>query len=113
MFTVPYKKDRFKTPPEINSGKSLVEKAGYVSAKTRIENMILAGQRLVDYRKHQFDFPDGNIDEEFNDPTRMSNFDLADATQLQLQVEANLKAFQTAQEPLQETQTPETGSNPE
>lgn len=98
MFTTPYQEKRFKTPPEVNSGKTLVETAGYISAQKRIENMILAGQRLVDYRKQQFDFPDGKIDEFYDDPTRVANFDLADATQLQLEADANLKASQTAQE---------------
>ena len=103
------------SPPEINSGKSLVERAGYISAQKRIENMILAGQRLVDYRKSQFDFEGDKIDFDFDDPTRNPNFDMDDASQLKLQAEANLaesrarakrqeldkealKASQTAQE---------------
>ena len=103
------------SPPEINSGKTLVERAGYISAQKRIENMILAGQRLVDYRKSQFDFEGDKIDFDFDDPTRNPNFDMADASQLKYQAEANLaesrarakkaeldkeavKASQTAQE---------------
>ena len=103
------------SPPEINSGKTLVERAGYISAQKRIENMILAGQRLVDYRKSQFDFDGDKIDFDFDDPTRNPNFDMADASQLKYQAEANLaesrarakkaeldkealKASQTAQE---------------
>lgn len=94
-FSTPYQDNRFKTPPEVNSGETLVEKAGYEPAKIKIENMILAGQRLSDYRKSQYDF-EGEIDEDFIDPTRSPNFDLADATQLQMQTEANLIASQTA-----------------
>lgn len=91
--------EKLKTPPEINSGETLVEKAGYVSSQKRIESMILAGQRLVELRKAQYDFPQGmEIDETFHDPTRNLNFDLADASQLQIQTEASLKASQTAQE---------------
>lgn len=111
-FSTPYQEKRFKTPPEVNSGETLVETAGYISAQKRIENMILAGQRLVDYRKGQFDFPDGQIDESFQDPTRSPNFDLADATQLQMQAEASLNASQTVQEPLQAPETPSAGENP-
>lgn len=101
LFTTPYKTERFKTPPEENSGVTIVERTGYEPAKVKIENMIHAGQRLSDYRKMQYDFTDGQIDENFSDPTRSPNFDLADATQLQLQTEANLLASQAVQEPLE------------
>lgn len=76
--------------PEKNSGQIIVERAGYVSAKKRIEDMIDAGQRLVDYRKSEFDFPDGK-DTGFNDPTRNSNFDLVDAHHLLDQIESKKK----------------------
>jgi len=111
------------SPPETNSGKTLVERAGYISAQKRIENMILAGQRLVDYRKSQFDFEGDKIDFDFNDPTRNPNFDMADASQLKYQAEANLaarakkaeldkealKASQTAQEAQNEPSEQKTG----
>lgn len=84
------------SPPENNSGKTLVERAGYISAQKRIENMILAGQRLVDYRKSQFDFEGDKIDFDFDDPTRNPNFDMADASQLKYQAEANLAANRIA-----------------
>lgn len=92
-FNTKYNYEKY-SQPEKNSGETLVEKAGYISAQKRIENMILAGQRLVDYRKSQFDFPDGEIDEDFNDPTRVKSFDLAEATELQLRTDASLKARQ-------------------
>lgn len=95
-----------KTPPERNSGISMTEKAGYIPAKARIENMMLAGQRLVAHRAEMYDFTDfKQIDESFIDPTRSKNFDMADATQFALNIENNkkqadaLKASQTAQEP--------------
>jgi len=70
-------------PPEVNEGKCIVEKAGYIPTKHRIENMILAGQRLVAYRASQFDFAtEQDIDENFDDVTRRQNFDLADASML-------------------------------
>jgi len=69
-----------KSPGEVNQGKNLVEKAGYIPAQARIENMILAGQRLIEYRKEMYDFSDGNdIDETFSDPTRSKNYDMSDA----------------------------------
>lgn len=58
---------------------TLVEVAGYIPAKQRIENLILAGERLVAWRKEQFDFNDGEIDEDFEDPTRSKNYDIVDA----------------------------------
>ena len=62
--------DRVRQPAETNSGITLVERAGYISAQVRIENLMLAGQRLVQARKEMYDFPDGKIDFDFNDPTR-------------------------------------------
>lgn len=85
---------REKDTPEINSGEKLVESAGYLPAEKRITNIMLAGQRLSDYRKATFDFPDGNIDEDFYDPTRDKNFDIVDAQNLA----STIKPSQTAQE---------------
>lgn len=80
-----------RSAPERNSGQTLVEKAGYISARERIENMILAGQRLVDSRRARHDFAEGEpLDESFTDPTRARNFDLADATQMQLRTDYNI-----------------------
>lgn len=107
-----------KSPGETNLGKRLVEKAGYIPAKDRIENMILAGQRLIEHRMSMYDFDSNKeLDESFYDPTRSKNFDMADAFQMQQNVENNikqkqlLKASQTAQQPqnevLKESETPE------
>lgn len=80
-----------RSAPERNSGQTIVERAGYISAQERIENMILAGQRLVDYRRARHDFAEGEqLDESFTDPTRARNFDLADATQMQLRTDYNI-----------------------
>lgn len=83
-------------PPEVNSGISPVEKNGYISAQKRIENLILAGQRLIESRKQQFDFIGNEIDEDFYDPTRDPNFDMADASQIALSVDTRLKAQKAA-----------------
>lgn len=108
--------DRVRQPAETNSGITLVERAGYISAQVRIENLMLAGQRLVQARKEMYDFPDGKIDFDFNDPTRRKNYDLADGFQDGLKVEAKLKAqreavkaSQTAQEALEGTSEKEKG----
>ena len=66
---------------EVNAGPPLVERSGYVPAKVRIENMMLAGQRLVESRNVRYDF-DGDVDEYFDDPTRSPGFDMADASQM-------------------------------
>lgn len=89
MFNTPYKMTQ-KTPPEINSGEIKVDKLGYLPAKKRIENMMLAGQRLKDYRQSQYDFPDGKIDLTYNDPTRKPGYDMADAFQDSLEIDAKL-----------------------
>lgn len=108
--------DRVRQPAEQNSGITLVERAGYISAQVRIENLMLAGQRLVQARKEMYDFPDGKIDFDFNDPTRRKNYDLADGFQDGLKVEARLKAqreavkaSQAAQEGLNKPPEPQTG----
>lgn len=98
MFTHNYQEKRYRSAPENNSGKRLVEKQGYISAQQRIENLMLAGRRLDFARKEQYDFPDGNIDENAFDPTRRRDYDLADATQDSFRLETALKARQTAQE---------------
>lgn len=102
MFNHNYIKE-FKnhSKPEINSGETLVETAGYIPAKKKIENMILAGQRLVEYRKSQFDFEDHkSIDEDYYDPTRNKNLDMAEAFQMSDSATRRLKAFQKAQDEL-------------
>lgn len=89
MFNTPYKITKHSTP-EINSGEIKVDSLGYIPAKKRIENMMLAGQRLKDYRQSTYDFPDGKIDTKFNDPTRSPSYDMADAFQDVLQIDAKL-----------------------
>jgi hypothetical protein len=86
----------YTNPPvpsaEACGGEEIVEKAGYISTKQRIESLILAGQRLVAFRKEQFDFEDDDkIDETFEDVTRAKNFDLADASQIAYALEFNNK----------------------
>jgi len=95
MFNTPYNMTK-KTPPEINSGELKVDSLGYMPAKKRIENMMLAGQRLKDYRQSTYDFPDGKIDTKYQNPQRSLNYDLADAFQDGLQIDAKLSSQDAA-----------------
>ena len=95
---------KFKKLPIVTPDpESETEQSGYIPPKVQIENMILAGQRL-DHARSQYDFEsEEDIDDDLYDPTRSGNYDLADATQSALAVEARLKEqavkpSQTAQE---------------
>lgn len=94
------KAHRFKTPynsrpsmPEQHGGISKTETAGYVPPKKIIENMITAGMRLKAFRQENFDLAEGEDDEGFDDPTRTPGFDMADASQLQLELKARKKVI--------------------
>lgn len=78
---------RYDRPKKLDyvQGDSLLDKSGYYPAKKRIENMILAGQRLTVQRdKEMYDFEKDLTEYELNyeDPTRSSNFDMADASMI-------------------------------
>ena len=88
IFSTPY--SRPKSQGEVFTGKSMTEKAGYVPANQLIESMILAGRRLNEYRASQYDFPDGKVDDNFTDPTRVQGFDLADATIIQQKLKTEI-----------------------
>jgi hypothetical protein len=83
---------------EVNEGKKIVETAGYVPAKKQIENLLLAGEKLVAYRKGMYDYEpdDDSDDDDFNDPTRVPGFDMADSSQLQSELEGRIKAQEAA-----------------
>ena len=105
-----------KLPIVTPDPESETEQAGYIPPKVQIENMILAGQRL-DHARSQYDFEsEEDIDEDLYDPTRSGNYDLADATQSSLGVEARLreaaeKPSQTAQEAPEEVSEPSPGGS--
>jgi hypothetical protein len=74
---------RWDRPPrngEVNNGDSLVESAGYIPEKKRIESILLAGKKLLQARQDRFDFPDGDGNFDDLDPTRSGDYDLADAS---------------------------------
>lgn len=76
---------------ERNSGEKLIERQGYVPAKKKIEGMILAGQRLVQVRNDQYDF-DGDVPDDYADPTRDRDFDQLDAMDFAEQSKATIEA---------------------
>lgn len=77
---------------EKNSGEILVEKVGYISAQKRIENLMLAGERLVASRTEAFDFAEGKEpDLEFSDFTRSKNIDRVDIDEAQAYLEKKSK----------------------
>lgn len=82
---------RPESVPETLSRKSMTERAGYIPARTQIEQLINAGVRLDQYRKEAFDFgPGEDVDPDFSDPTRDPNFDMADASALARLAQDNL-----------------------
>ena len=75
---------------------SKVEKSGYIPAKKRIENMMIAGQRLVASRNQLYDDPSGEDEDIPLDRTRNPGYDMADASQDMMSVNERLKASQKA-----------------
>jgi len=73
--------NRPKSRPEKGGGVSLVETAGYIPAKQKIESMINAGRRLAQNRANNFHIQPGESDEGHEpDPTMAPGYDLADAS---------------------------------
>lgn len=89
---------KYSRPPkkkEKGGGKVVVERAGYITAKARIEAMLNAGQRLVSARAKQYHFEDGEkIDEDFIDPTVSPAFDEFAAKDAEMYVARSLKNAQ-------------------
>lgn len=77
---------------EVGGGPRIVEASGYIPTKIQVENMLIAGQRLNEYRREQYDFSEGDSvpDDVVPDPTRDPQFDLADATRLGRDAKARL-----------------------
>lgn len=95
------------SPGEENDGELIVEVGTYVTPKTQIEAFILSGRQLENFRQDRYDF-DGEIDEDFEDPTRSKGFDMAEGSMIlnaikasENEVKASEKAVET--EPKAET----------
>lgn len=66
---------------EVNSGEIITEKYGFINTEKQIKMMMKSGELLQQARSEMFDIIGEEIDESYKmDPTRESNFDLADAT---------------------------------
>lgn len=90
-----YNRPNKKLFMEVNSGELIVETAGYVPPHIRIQELLDAGERLIAYRKEQYNFGRGEqIDETFTDPTRDPNFDMVDADNLIRETDAKIKESQ-------------------
>lgn len=85
------KHNRKRQPREENHGEILVETAGYLPAKKRIENLMFAGLQLKEFRMEQFDFYDNQVDEDYFDRTRSKNFDIADLSEMRRDLEQRSK----------------------
>lgn len=82
------------SPPVLLGGEKLVETAGYIPAHKQIERFMQAGIQLKAFRE-QYDWTgEDEIDEDFSDPTRSGNFDLADATELSRKATDNIRRSQ-------------------
>jgi hypothetical protein len=100
--------------PEENSGEVVTEQAGYVPPKYQIEQMMAAGQRLADYREEMFDSLDGDIPDDFDDPTRRPGFDLVDAGEIMSGVRSKVKkAKSLAKEDSEPAKGTETAPEPQ
>lgn len=79
---------------EVFDDENIVEIAGFVPMKKRIENLMLAGQRLVTARIEQYDFADGVDDGQEIDPIRVPSTDLAE---ISMTLQKVTKSLETAQ----------------
>lgn len=99
---------------EVNSGEVLVEKDGYMSARQRIEQMILAGERLISARKEQFQY-DGDFDydaEDYEDPVISYGFDRMEALEIDRNLNDKLKKLSKKLKDIEEKE-PEKGGKEE
>jgi len=80
---------------ENNSGEILVERGQSIPVKQRVEEFLSAGRRLMQVRQEQYDFAPGTpVDENAYDPTRRLDYDIAEASQTMLSLEAKKLAAQ-------------------
>lgn len=80
------------SPGEPGGGEKLVETSGYIPADVRIQELIMAGERLGDYRRESYDYgPDDEIDDLIEDPTRHPSFGLEDGSQYDREVAQRLE----------------------
>lgn len=76
-------KNRNKTQLEKSHSGTQVETRGYIPKRKKIEQLIEAGQRLVEARAENYSYNSETPDEECQvDPTASAGFDRAEASQI-------------------------------
>lgn len=82
--------------PEVNSGEIITEQ-NYLNTNQQINSMIRAGERLVMARQEEFDMLNG--EEKFETfRTRDADFDMADASQIMLALDAKYQGEKVPEE---------------
>lgn len=108
MFISKYK--NFKPQTEAMKPDTIVDPAGYVSPKKRIENLIRAGERLDQFRRENYDL--GYEDEDdgtWEDPMRQPGLDLADVHRIRQAVRSRMQSAsaKTEEEPKKDSEAME------
>lgn len=70
----------------------IVERDSYVDPKKQIQQMMMAGQRLSEFRKEEFDTMDGDAEE---NPVFNSGFDVIDANVLLTELNVKKKEYES------------------
>lgn len=71
----------------------------YLDKEKQIASFIRSGERLQNFRRSEFDYPDGEVpDDAMPDPTAALGFDLADASDLQKKLNMKAAASNTSEE---------------
>lgn len=110
QFDTKYERKPYKG--EVNSGEIITEQAGYEPAHVKIMNMIEAGERLHDFRTG-YEFEDEkSVPDDYFDPTRDPNFDLADATAMSAETLQRMYLAQKQKEDAEKAVTPKTPTEP-
>ena len=106
------KYERIPYDGEKNSGELLTEQAGYIPADVKILNMIEAGDRLRESRLgYEFD-DEKSVPDDYFDPTRDPNFDMADASALSAETLQRMYLAQKQKEEAVKVETPKTPTEP-
>lgn len=63
---------------------SNVDQVGFVTFEQQVNSLLLAGERVMAWKREAYDFPDGEVDEVSAkpDPTMDVGFDMADASEI-------------------------------
>lgn len=72
---------------------SNVDQVGYVTFDQQVRSLILAGERVMAWKRQAYDYPDGEVDEAnaVPDPTMTVGFDLADASEILRSTKAKIE----------------------